>query len=136
MPSQIARPGSPLRAIGIAVERRRDRRRLAGNAEQARGDEPAGLAADVDADHRREALQRLEAEGERQHHDDRHRDGDARQRAADHADQRAEDERHQVLPLQDVDDAGGEELVHRPLRTRSSARAAAAPTGSARTRSR
>ena len=143
-PAEDRRPDAePERAAGlalahhrVAVERRRDRGRLARDAEQARGDQPAGLAADVDADHRREPLQRLEPEGERQHDDDRQRDRDARQRAAHHADQGAEEERQQVLPLQHVDDAGGEELVHQAARTRSIARAAGAPAGSARTRSR
>ena len=109
-----------------AVERGRDRRRLAGDAEQARGDQAAGGAADVDADHRRETLQRIEAEGERQHHDDGHGDGDARQRAADHADQRAEDERHQVLHLQHVRRCPVPSSSNM-ARSPSSGRAAAAP---------
>ena len=105
-------PGLAVARHREAVEGRRHRRGLAGNAEQARGDQTAGFAADVNADHARQALQRLEAESERQHHDHRHGDGDARQRAADHADQRADEKRHQVLDLQDVDEAGTQQLEH------------------------
>ena len=72
-----------------AVERGGDRRRRARDPEQAAGDEAAGRSADIDPDHRRKARQRIEPVGERQHHDHRHGDGDARQRAADHADERA-----------------------------------------------
>ena len=95
---------------------------------------PPARAADVDAGHRREALQRIEAEGERQHHDDRHGDRDARQRAADHADQRAENSgtryfrcRMLTMPCQ-----SSSYMLTSP----SSARAAAAPADSARTRDR
>ena len=69
-------------------------------------------ASDVHALHGGEALQRIEAERERQGHDDREGYGDAGQRPPDHADQRAHHERRQVLELDDVDDARGEVLVH------------------------
>ena len=117
-----------------AVEGGGHRRGLARNAEQAGGDQAAGLAADVDADHAGEPLQRLEAEGERQHHDHRHRDRDPGQRAADHADQRADEERHQVLHLEHVARArrrGARTSEVRPAAARQQHRA-----GSARTRSR
>ncbi len=90
MPSQTARPGCPFCVIGkpskvVVIADGR-----AGNADQRRGDRAAGRAADVDAGHRRQALQRIESEGERQHDDDGHGDGDAGQRAADQSDERAE----------------------------------------------
>jgi hypothetical protein len=71
--------------------------------EQAAGDQAAGRSADIDAGHRRKARQRIEPVGERQHHDDRHGDGDTWERAADHADQCAGKQRQQVFPLGDID---------------------------------
>ena len=96
-----------------AVEGGRDRRRRPRYADEAGGDEPAGRAADIDPGHRRKPLQRVEPEGEGQEHDDRHRDGDAGKGAADDARQGAEEERQQVLPLRDRDEALAEELEHR-----------------------
>ena len=55
MPSHSARPGSPFCAIGKPSKVVATAEGLPGNAEQARGDQPAGLAADVDADHARRA---------------------------------------------------------------------------------
>ena len=96
-PSQIARPGSPLRAIGKAVEGGGDRRRRARNAEQTAGDEAAGRAADVDARHRRQPGQRIEPVGKGQDDDHRHGDRHARQRAADDAHQRAQEQGHACI---------------------------------------
>ena len=73
-----------------AVERGRDRRGRARDAEQARGDEPAGRAADVDAGHRGEPRSGSRPKVKGSTDDDRHGDGDAGQRAADHADRGAE----------------------------------------------
>ena len=118
-PSQMARPGSPLRDIGkpsnvVAIEAGRAR-----NAEQAAGDQAAGRAADVDAGHRRKARERIEPVGEGQHHDHRHGDGHARQRAADHADERAGEQRQQIFPLRDVDEAVPEQVEHLEARPRA-----------------
>jgi len=79
------------------------------------GDRAAGRAADVYPGHGREALQRIKSESERQHDDDGHGDGDAGQGAADQADQGAEEQRHQVFQVQDVFDAGEQEVDHRQL---------------------
>ncbi len=113
VPSQMRPAGLAPARHREAVERRRHRRRLAGNAEQARGDEAARLAAHVDADHRGEARERVQAEGERQHDDDRHRDGHAGQHAADQPDRGADDERHEVLELEDLAEAREERAEHR-----------------------
>ena len=112
------RPGAdPDRAAGLAlfghreaVEGGGDRRRRAGDADQAGGDRAAGGAADIDADHGGQALQRIEPEGEGQHHDHRHGDGDAGQRPADHAGNGADQQRDQVLQVQHHADVLGREV--------------------------
>ena len=116
-PTQTERPAWPFFRHREAVEGRCHRGRGAEDADQARRDRAAGRAADIDADHRCKALQRVEAERKWQHHDDCHRDGDAGQRTADHAGDGADDERQQILPMQYYADVLEQELVviHIPL---------------------
>ena len=101
-PSDEGRPcANPDRAAcfalfchGKTIERRRDRLRRSGDADEACRDRAAGGSPDINADHSGQSLQRVEAEGERQHDDHCHRDGNTGQRttddASDGADQKAE----------------------------------------------
>ena len=71
-PSQMARPGSPLRAIGKPSNVVAIADGVPGMPSRQPVIEPAGRAADVDAGHRRQPGQRIEPVGEGQDDDHRH----------------------------------------------------------------
>jgi hypothetical protein len=90
----------PLLGHRVAVERRRDRPRLAGNVEQDRRDRASEQRAPVDARQHHDRGRRVHREGERQQ--DRHavRSAEAGQHAHEDAEQEPQQHQRQDLPRQ------------------------------------
>ncbi len=106
MPS--ACPRAPLTGHLVAVERRDDGRRLAGNVDEDGRRRAAVLRAVVDAGKHDEGADRVEAEGDRQQHRDRGDRADARQDADQRADDAADEAEADVLEGQGDGEAEAE----------------------------
>ena len=92
--------GAALPGHLVAVERRDDRGRLAGDVDQDRRGRAAVLRAVIDAGEHDERAGRIEAEGDRQQHRDGRDRPDARQHADQRADEAAEEGEAEVLQRQ------------------------------------
>ena len=103
------RAGPALPGEGVAVEDGDHRRRLAGQAQQDRGDGAAVLGAVEDAGQHDDRGDRLEAEGERQ----QDRDGGGRAEPGQHADEHADDDADEAVQQVRRFEDDGEAVEHR-----------------------
>jgi hypothetical protein len=93
----------------VAVEHRDDRRRLAGEPEEHRGDRAAVLGAVEDSGQHDDRRHRLEAQGDRQQDGDRRCRAEAGQDPDEHADDDTDQAVEKVGRFQD----DGESVEHR-----------------------